>query len=293
MKGKKRIMMVVNPISGDIDKADFTAAAEARAALEGFDFILYETTGNNDKEQIKLLYEEQQPEKVLVAGGDGTIKLVAESLEEHDVILGILPAGSANGLSVDLNLPPALEDNLEIAFNDNHTELDMICINGHRSLHLSDIGLNAELIRNYENSSIRGKLGYAIQSVTTLADAKVPFRAVIKTENASLETEATMIVIANSQKYGTGVTINPVGVMDDGKFEIVILRNLDLLVFGKIIIGNMPLDSDDIEIISCETATITTNVEVHFQVDGEYIGEVTELDIRILPRQMKVAVPDA
>jgi diacylglycerol kinase family enzyme len=58
-----------------------------------------------------------------------------------------------------------------------------------------------------------------------------------------------MIVIANSQKYGTGVTINPNGAMDDGKFELVILKNLDLVVLGKIISGNMPLDSVDVEII--------------------------------------------
>jgi diacylglycerol kinase family enzyme len=51
-----------------------------------------------------------------------------------------------------------------------------------------------------------------------------------------------MIVIANSKKYGTGVVINPNGVMNDGKFEIIILKNLDLVVFGKIITGNMPLN---------------------------------------------------
>ncbi|RZJ31873.1 MAG: hypothetical protein EOO48_00780 [Flavobacterium sp.] len=100
-----------------------------------------------------------------------------------------------------------------------------------------------------------------------------------------------MIVIANSQKYGTGVTINPMGKMDDGKFEIVIIKNLDLLVFGKIVSGNMPLDTGDVEIISTDHATIETDVPVHFQVDGEYCGEETKLDIRILKRELKIAVP--
>ena len=99
-----------------------------------------------------------------------------------------------------------------------------------------------------------------------------------------------MIVVANSQKYGTGVTINPNGVMNDGKFEIVILKNLDLLVFGKIISGNMPVDSADVEIISTDKALITTSKAVSFQIDGEYIGEETRLEIDILPKQMKVAI---
>jgi diacylglycerol kinase family enzyme len=53
--------------------------------------------------------------KELLAGGDGTIKMVAEAMENYDVIIGILPAGSANGLAVDLNLPTTIE-NLEIVF---------------------------------------------------------------------------------------------------------------------------------------------------------------------------------
>src|SRR5690606_15024666 len=159
-------------------------------------------------------------------------------------------------------------------------------------LHLSDIGLNAELIKNYENSNIRGKLGYAIQSFNTLRDQETPFIAKIKVNDIEIIAEAKMVVIANAKRYGTGVTINPFGKMDDGKFEIIILKNLDLVLFGKIITGNMPLNSEDIEILSAEKALITTNIPVHFQIDGEYYGEVQRLDIKMLKKQMKVAVPN-
>jgi diacylglycerol kinase family enzyme len=100
-----------------------------------------------------------------------------------------------------------------------------------------------------------------------------------------------MVVIANSQKYGTGVTINPNGKMDDGKFEIVILKNLDLMIFAQIITGNIPIDSENVEIISTHDATVTTNVPVSFQIDGEYCGPQTSLDIKILEKRLKVAVP--
>jgi len=293
MSAQKKYILVINPISGDVDKTEIISQTEAFAKDLKIDLVTYKTTGDNDEAEINSLYKKHKPERVLVAGGDGTIKMVAEALDSVDVIIGILPAGSANGLSVDLNIPSELEESLKIAFHSDFMEVDMICINNRKSLHLSDIGLNAELIKNYENSSIRGKLGYAIQAVNTLTDTEVPFHTTIVANGETIETEAKMVVIANSQKYGTGVVINPVGKMDDGKFEIVIIKNLDLLVFGKIITGNMPLDSGDVEIISAEKATIKTDVPVHFQVDGEYCDEVTSLDISMLPRQMKVAVPNS
>lgn len=288
---KKNIVMIVNPIAGDVDKADMILAAQAFADTEKINLVVYETTGDDDCAQIKSLCDAHRPERILVAGGDGTIKIVAEAIEHQDVIMGILPAGSANGLSVDLNLSDDLDENLSIAFHNDYMEMDMICINGKKSLHLSDIGLNAQLVKNYENSSTRGKLGYALQAINTLSEQDPPFMVKVSANNRVIECEARMIVIANSQKYGTGVTINPDGKMDDGKFEIVILKNLDMVVFGRIVTGNMPIDTDDVEIVSTDKAKIQTKTPVHFQIDGEYVGEETDLDIYILARQMKVAIP--
>lgn len=288
---KKNVIMIANPISGDIDKSEVIEITALFAIKENLHFVLYETSGDDDISKIRSLYKTYKPERIIVAGGDGTIKMVAEAMESQDVILGILPVGSSNGLSVDLDLPASLEENLAIAFHNNYMEMDMIVINGKKSLHLSDLGINAELVKNYEQSTIRGKWGYALQTFTTLNELEEPFVATITANNQTIECEARMIVIANSQKYGTGVTINPNGVMNDGKFELVILKNLDLMVFGKIITGNIPLDSGDVEIISTDKATITTNVPVSFQIDGEYCGTETKLDIAILHKQMKVAIP--
>lgn len=283
--------MVVNPISGNIDKAALIATVTLFAEKENLNLVIYTTSGVTDIVNIKTLYGIYKPERIIVAGGDGTIKMVAEAMERQDVVLGILPAGSANGLAVDLNLPPTLEENIAIAFHNNYMEIDMISINGKKSIHLSDLGLNAEMIKNYEKSSIHGKWGYVLQTFSTLIDLENPFTATITGDFETIECVARMIVIANSKKYGTGVSINPNGVMDDGKFELVILKNLDLVVLGKIITGNMPIDSEDIEIISTDKATISTNVPVSFQIDGEYFGTETKLNIEILPKQMKVAIP--
>ena len=290
MTTKKKYILVINPISGDIDKSDILEKTKQFAANLNIDIIVYETTGKKDDNKIKKLYLKHNPERVLIAGGDGTIKMVAEALEKHDVIFGIIPAGSANGLAIDMNLPTTLEENIKVAFENNCIEIDMIEINGNKSLHLSDIGLNALLVKNYEGGNVRGKLGYALNIVSTLIESEEPFKVTIEFENKKIECEAQMIVIANSQKYGTGVVINPLGVINDGKFEIIVLKNVNLITIGKIITGNMTEESEEVDIYSVEKSTITTSRNISFQIDGEYCGEVNKLDINILPNQMKVAV---
>lgn len=288
---KKNIILVVNPVAGGMDKSEIIEATSLFADQEGLNFVQYVTSGNDDIIKIKALYDKYKPERVIIAGGDGTIKFVAEALENEDVIFGIIPAGSANGLATDLNIPKKLEENLAIAFRNSFMEMDVILINGKVSLHLSDLGLNAELIKNYENSTIRGKLGYALQVFSTLADKEEPFRAIIAANDQIIERDAQMIVIANSKKYGTGVVINPQGSMNDGKFELVVLRNFDLSIFAQIITGNLPIESGDVEIISTDSASIKLQSPVSFQIDGEYYGKETELNVALSPNKFKVAIP--
>ena len=287
---KKNIIIVVNPVSGAVEKKEIVDSTLLFAKNEYLESILYETSGTKDVENIKNLYNIHKPERIIIIGGDGTIRMVAEAIAKEDVILGIIPAGSANGFALDLDLQLTLEKNLEVAFLHQFMEVDIITINGKISIHLSDLGLNAELIKNYEQGEIHGKWGYALNTITTLFDSGEPFTAKVKANNETFGYVARMIVIANAKKYGTGVVINPNGVMNDGKFELVILKNFDLIIFGQIISGNMPSDPDDVEIISTEKATIELDAPVSFQIDGEYCGTETKLDIKILHKQLKVAV---
>jgi diacylglycerol kinase (ATP) len=288
---KKNIIFVVNPISGDLDKSELIETVQEFSVASGFNLVIYETTGDNDFKELQALYQECKPERIVVAGGDGTIKMVAEAMENHDVVIGILPAGSANGLATDLNLPTSIEENLNIAFLNDYIEIDMICINGKKCIHLSDIGINADLVKNYEESDSRGFWGYAKQAFTTLKESDDYFIASITANGKTQEHAARIIIIANSQKYGTGVVINTDGNMSDGKFELIILKSLDIILLGKIITGNMPIDSDDVEIISTEKAFIKMDRLVNFQIDGEYCGTQNELEIRILHKQMKIVIP--
>lgn len=283
--------MVVNPVSGGVDKSSFIAATSLFAENQNQNFILFETTGENDVVNLNALYLKYNPERVIVAGGDGTIKMVAEALEKHDVIIGILPVGSANGLAMELNLIKTFNENLSIAFNNDSISIDVIEINGIKCLHLSDLGLNAKLIKNYQKNAVHGIWGYFTQVFKTLYEKNHPFKTTITIQDTIVKEVSEMIVIANAKKYGTGVVINPNGIINDGKFELIILKKLDLSVFGKIILGRLSVESEFIEIISTDKATIKITEPVSFQIDGEFCGSKTELDIRISPYKLKIAIP--
>ena len=69
---------MVNPISGDVDKSEFIQEAKFHSDDLNLRFILYQTTGKEDEAQIRSLCTLHKPDRVIVAGGDGTIKMVAE-----------------------------------------------------------------------------------------------------------------------------------------------------------------------------------------------------------------------
>jgi diacylglycerol kinase (ATP) len=291
MFSERKVLLVVNPISGDLDKDEICNIVIERAQKEGFDLRIYLTTGDQDQETIKEMVENLRPDRVLVAGGDGTISLVAQAVYGLDVTLCIIPAGSANGLSVDFGIPADLSEAVDIAFGESNIGIDAVSINGEISLHLSDVGLNALLVKNYENGETRGKLGYAREMLKTLSEHE-NFQVRITTDNEVIETEALIVIIANAQKYGTGVNINPMGNMSDGFYELVIAKRLDFIETAKILTGSTDLNPDIMKIISVEKALIEClDKEVYFQIDGEYKGTVSKLETHILKDYIRVAIP--
>jgi len=290
MFSERKVLLVVNPISGDVVKDKIFEIVIEKAKSEDIDLRIYSTTGEGDQQIIREMVRNIEPERVLVAGGDGTISLVAQAIFDQNVILGIIPAGSANGLAADFGIPAYLIDAINIAFGDNVIAIDAVSINGDISLHLSDIGLNALLIKNYESSDIRGKIGYAKEMLKTLNEHE-NFLVRVTTDEEIIETEALIVIIANAQKYGTGVSINPNGNMSDGFFELVIAKKLDFIETAKILTGNTDFNPEIMRIISVEKATIEClDKEANFQIDGEYKGMVRHLEAHILKDYIKVAI---
>ncbi|PWJ59230.1 YegS/Rv2252/BmrU family lipid kinase [Dyadobacter jejuensis] len=291
MHPERKILLVVNPVSGGTAKDEIFNIAIARSKIEPFELLIYQTTGVEDLEAIGHLVSTQQPERVIVAGGDGTIGMVARTLAQTEAIMGIIPAGSANGLSVDFALPTSFEEAFDIALGSHVIAMDAVDINGDICLHLGDIGLNALLVKNYEMNDSRGKIGYAKEMLKTLSEHN-NFRVQIDYPEGRLETEALIVIIANGAKYGTGVNINPKGSISDGFFELVIARRLNFIESAKILTGSTDFDPDILQIVSTKSAhLVCPDHGVHFQIDGEYKGEVKELRIEIIEKYVHVAVP--
>tara|TARA_R100000935_G_C2836293_1_gene168300 strand:- start:1475 stop:2368 length:894 start_codon:yes stop_codon:yes gene_type:complete len=292
MEPKNKILLVVNPISGSFDKANLIKTVEMELAKLNVSLHVYETKGEEDENAISNLIKEHRPERLLVAGGDGTIQLVAKVLKDFDLTLGILPAGSANGFAINLDLPDNLEDQIKVAMGFNTFIIDTLELNEEMCLHISDLGINAELIRHYEHSSIRGKFGYFLQSFPTLFKSNYPYKFNIEANSHNYEKKGVLLAIANANKFGTGANINPNGKLNDGKFEILIFKRLNIFQIIKTLFKNPKLDSDFVEAISVEEALITSKKPIAFQIDGEFIGKRKKVKVKISDIKLKVAVSE-
>ncbi len=284
-----KILFVINPNSGRSsgeNKVDLIRNYLDSIQISA-DFLLL--TGNNDENAIRDQIVSSKPERVIAVGGDGTVTLVAKQLLGKNMALGIVPAGSANGMAKELGIPETTEAALEIAVNGQIRDSDVIRINNeHICLHLSDIGLNAQLVKHFEEGKVRGKLGYAMVVIKTLW-RKTRLEVAIKSGNKEQKHDAVMVVIANATKYGTGAIINPEGSLYDGLFEVVIVKKLDALF--KMLLIQRPFNPQKIEVFHATSLIIKTRKKVHFQVDGEYIGRVNRIEGEIMPGQLKLIVP--
>jgi diacylglycerol kinase (ATP) len=90
--------------------------------------------------------------------------------------------------------------------------------------------------------------------------------------------------------YGTGVKINPDGKLDDDVFEVILVKKYSIMEILKIRFTNLPFNPEAIETFSTSKVQINTKHHVHFQVDGEYIGKVKEVQAKIIPAAINIIV---
>ncbi|MDT0643251.1 diacylglycerol kinase family protein [Zunongwangia sp. F363] len=288
----KEILLIVNPISGDIDKQNMVDELKVILQDSGAELFIYHTKGEKDLQNIRKIVEEREPWRIIAAGGDGTIKMVAEATKKYDIPIGIIPSGSANAMALNLNIPETLEEQIEVALGNNFLDIDLIFLNDEIGLHMSDLGINAELIRNYEESSFRGKFGYLLQTIPTLIQSKYPYTFTIETEGKKITEEGILLAFANAKKYGTGANVNPSGALDDGIMEILIFRDFDFVEMLKTLRNETNLSQDFVKVIPVKNAVVSCPKPVAFQIDGEYRGEATKVSVNILPEKAKIAVPE-
>lgn len=286
-----KILFVINPKSGSRSKVQWESQIREYFKTSEHTMEFYLLTGKSDAVSVGHHIDSSKPDRVVAVGGDGTVKMIAELLKGTSIPLAIIPAGSANGMAKELGVPVNVQEALHIALHGEPHKIDAIWINNSEMcIHLSDIGLNAMLVKYFEGSGHRGMWGYA-RSVVRVLWWKQKMYATITTDHGTIKRKAFMVVLANARKYGTGGNINPEGNLEDGFFEVVVIRKLNLIEVLKALLTNRSFDPNRIEVIKTTKVHIQTLRRHYFQVDGEYKGRVRELRAQILPHSIYMILP--
>ena len=282
------LLFIVNPGSGG-DEINFSDEISIHFRDLPHQLTIFELPSDCSLDEIKKLIDKKKPDRVIAVGGDGTIKLVAECLLQTPVPMGIIPAGSANGMAKELGIPLALADALDTVVNGIPKKIHATIVNEELCIHLSDIGFNAYLVKKFDALEHRGMWGYtkaAWHALWNHHKMEVEF----KIGNETIRSAAAMVVIANATMYGTGVKINPEGTLDDDVFEVVLVKKYSVMEILKLKFTNLALNPKNIELFQATNLTIKTKHRAHFQVDGEYLGKVNKIEARIIPKAISVIV---
>ncbi|WP_144607219.1 diacylglycerol/lipid kinase family protein [Algoriphagus algorifonticola] len=286
----QKALLIFNPKSGS-DSISLEELTERIAMhLKQTELSIFQTTGENDADKIRKEINKHNPNLLLVAGGDGTVKLVAESLQAQFPI-AILPLGSANGLAKCLGID-LLEDGLEALRQLKIKNVDGIDINGELCLHLADFGFNANLIEKFEEQGTRGMMGYIKSSFSQVFETE-PHRYLIKTTDRNWEVSTRMLLIANGDRFGTGAIVNPGGSLDDGKFELITLdveRLEHLFEVGKSLVSGETPIGESMKIWKLDSCKIENLDQVNFQIDGELKGQPEEVSVHIQTARFQFVV---
>lgn len=276
-----KLLFIVNPGSGS-GQINFSDLISAYFAGREEDFELYTLQKNCSIAQIKAAIDTAKADRVIAVGGDGTLKLVAECLLRTNTPIGIVPAGSANGMAKELGIPGNISEALDVAVTGRIKKIHAIMVNGELCIHLADIGFNAHLVKKFDALPQRGMLAYAKaawQALWKHYKMEVEF----KIEGKMIRSKAAMVVVANATMYGTGVKINPDGELDDELFEVILVKEYSVMEILKIRFTNLPFNPKNIESFQTTDLSIKTRHKAHFQIDGEYIGKVNSIKAQLIP----------
>jgi YegS/Rv2252/BmrU family lipid kinase len=291
---KKRLLFVFNPISGGKKKDPLFPVMEKFCTDNGFEFSFYSTTGDGKNVQnIESIIRRDSVDAVIAVGGDGTVNMVGEALINKPIPLGIIPMGSANSVSRDLEIPKRPEEALNIIKEFHIHAIDALNVNGLYCFHVTDFGFNARIVRRFSQSILRGKISYLWFGLLEFFTFK-PFHYVIETEKQTIEGNAFMITVTNANRFGTNVNINPLGEIDDGFFEISIIKPFSFIHSFKILyrlFNNSIHRSRYNRVIRCRKATIHNKGKTSFHIDGEPVQFKEKIEVTIIPRGLQVIMP--
>jgi YegS/Rv2252/BmrU family lipid kinase len=287
------IHFIVNPISGS-GKHNI-----GKTELEKYfpkDIYKIEVEYSNYKKHALILTKSaiaKNPDYIVACGGDGTISEVASSLINTKIKLGIIPVGSGNGLASNLNIPKKLEQASEIIRNGKTKFIDVGKANDLYFFSNMGIGIDALIIKKYDNYNQRTLTSYIRASIASSIQFK-PMKTILSFNNQIINTNSFLLFISNSNEMGYGMSLTPKAILNDGLLDLVLVSKLnffDKLTLGMRVISNKiekfkKAQNALIEKISIE---IPDKKSLDAQIDGEYYNlKTNKIQVIIIKNGLEV-----
>ncbi len=292
MATKKRIVFIMNPISGTIKKSGISQIINNTIDREIYDFSIMETEYSGHATEIAENAKNDGVDVVTAVGGDGTVNEIAKAIVHSDTALGILPCGSGNGLARHLLLPLDFRKAIEVInFHQVHT-LDYGLINNIPFFCTCGMGFDAVISMKFAEAGKRGVRTY-LENIFREGFKYKSEIYEIESENGNEKYRAFLVSCANASQYGNNAFIAPHASMSDGFLDVIIIEPFDMIDATQIGIDmlNKTLDKNP-KVKTLRTKKIHIHREkpglIHYDGDPMTAGE--DIDISVINKGIKVIV---
>ncbi|HXG83557.1 MAG TPA: diacylglycerol kinase family protein [Pyrinomonadaceae bacterium] len=237
-------------------------------------------------------------EIVVAGGGDGTMSGVASKIIDTGKIFGILPLGTLNHFSKDLQIPPDLAEAARVIAEGNVQEVDVGEVNGQIFINNSSIGLYPNIVRRrkLQQRLGRGKWAAAFWAATRVL-RRYPFLSIkLKIDGEEIRRMTPFLFVGNNEYEMDFFNIGTRKCLDDGKLSIYLLHRTGragLLMLALRSLFGVMQRAKDFESVCVEDFEIETRRKKSLLVayDGEVSMMQSPLSYKIHPKALKVLVP--
>jgi len=295
MPGNDKIIFIINPIAGTRQKQVILDAIAEVFPSEGYETLFSAYRGN--AYEIALQKKKEGYENMVAVGGDGTVNEVASALINSSCKLGIIPAGSGNGLARHLHIPVQIHAALDVIRHHKIHQIDAGKVNDRYFFCTCGTGFDASVGKKFARDSRRGMLNYVRATIHQYIRYS-PKSYVLKTGSKSIKLDAFLVTFANSGQYGNNAYIAPNAVIDDGWLDLCILRpfpkattlELGLRLFFKNIHQSPYLETMRIRKASLKRKG---KRKMTLHLDGEPVTLKGQIKVRVVPGALQVMVSAA
>lgn len=282
-------MFVVNPAAG-AGKRDIRAF-EAQVAQVYDDFTLRLTETAGDAERLSADASQDGYDVVVAVGGDGTVNEVGRGLlRRRGASLGIVPAGSGNGVARHLRIPMDAGQALRTLSLAEPRRIDVGYINDRAFFCTAGVGFDAHISRHFAQSRLRGLMTYARIAVGEYGKYRST-RIRLNVGEGAVDTSCFMLAFANASQWGNNMLIAPGADLSDGLLDVCLIDGLPFfraLRFGySLAMGDLPR-SGAAQFHSAHTVSVRAEAPLDFHADGEFLGQTDAFDVRLDPLALSV-----